>query len=578
MKLCDNQLISLTSIAKVICCLNPNYVDISENGITVDNGKILISTEYLFTCERELSVRLSCDKDIIMICHRLDQMLLATVLKDQNFTQLFLSNCSVSEAIVTNTLQNCISLVFLHLQNVQCHTELFHCVSILEKRSSFTFSVCESNLSNDTVEKMMELMDSSFVPSVIISSDDIFMAYNCSYELLELHMTFRVLSTSLRLFYIRKCSLNKLCRQIEDYLSSKKFISKLVLCDNNMNTQLEKLIHVIKQKRITEIFINDNSLNCNRVAQQLSGSSLMLVGSQMIIGEGATEKQVTRATSLISSSMLVIRMIMCNFNCNDFVSLVKSLHKCKNIEEFTFCKSKLNDHWGYKVLEALQNTCTIRTLRLMSNDITVSGIDSVATALAVVIINNKKLEKLTVVFNTIIMTASVKILKAVSEISSLKQLLYYNSKGSSVELAAAIANNPGLEELRLNNNDLQANMKLSDTIYKLSKLKTLSIDNNGPAAIRLATAVNSKCLKSLCLQLNNIISQDFISAAEKLRNITTLTVLVISDNFINEQASDCLASLIDVNKHLKTLYLANNSLRTAEITKICTSQNIIFSQ
>ena len=570
-KLCNNHLNSLTVIGKLIYCLNSDCVDISENGIAVDNGRVLMLTEKFFACERELSLSLSCDKDKIMICHKVDQISLATILKDGNFTQIFLSNCNINEAFVNSVIQNCKSLVFLHLQNVQCYEDIFFPASILEKQYLFTFSVYESCLSDETVGKMMDLMDSNVVTSVIISSDDVFMAHNCSYEILKLHMMYQLPSMSLRLFYISKCLLNKHCKQIEDYLSSKNLISKLVLCKNSMNVQLNKLIDVIKQKHVTETFICEDSLNCNHTVQQLSCSSLMLVGSQMVIGVGASKKQITRATSLISPSMLVIRMIMCNFTCNEFVLLVNSLHNCKNIQEFMFCKSNLNDHWGYRVLEAIQNTCTIKVLCLMSSDITISGIDSVATALAVVISNNEKLEKLTVVFNKLIVTASVKILKAISEISSLKQLLYYNSKGSAVELAVAIANNPGLEDLRLNNNDLQVDvsMKVSDVINKLSKLKILSIVNNGTAATRLAAASNSKQLQKLCLQFNNLISQDFMSAAEKLQNITTLTDLVISDNVINEEASDCLASLINVNKNLRRLHLDNNSLRTAEITKIC---------
>lgn len=263
-------------------------------------------------------------------------------------------------------------------------------------------------------------------------------------------------------------------------------------------------------------------------------------------------------------------MIKCNFNYKGFELLVHNLHVCDKVQEFTFCLSKLNDAWGYKVLEALQDTTTMTTLRLISSDVSVNGTDSISTALAAIINNSKNLKKLTIVFNALKATASIKILKAISKISFLKQLIYYNSKSSTDELALAITSNPRLEELRLDNNDLQTDViiKISDAINKLSRLKVFSVTNNGIAASKLAVAINSKQLKSLYIQSNNLLSADITSVGEQLQHINTLTVLAVSYNEITEKASECLASLINANKSLEEIYLNNNSLRTAGITKI----------
>ena len=568
-RLSNNQLTSWSLIAKLLCCLNPKLLDISKNCFPFDDSRVLNLTEYLFAHEKELHLILTCDKNNILICHKLDQCLIVTTFKERghNFNHLILSDCSVNETFMINTLQNCKSLVLLHLQNVRCDEKFVKTM----RKNQFTFSICGSCISDETVEDFMSLMASNVKASVIVSTESTLLAYNCNNELLRWHMIHQVSSMSLKLFCICKCPLNDKCNLVEDYLCSKEYISAFVLYKNNMNnTQLEKLIGIVQQKCVKEVFIAEDSLNCNRAVQQLSCNSLMLVGSKVIIGKGATEKQVVRAASLILSSTIVIRMIMCNFNCESFELLVSSLSGCNKIDEFTFCTSKLNDDWSYKVLEALQNTYTIRTLGLISNDVTARGVDSVATGLAAVIINNKKLEKLTIVFNMLTAEASGKILKAMSEILSLKQLVYYNSKSSADELTAAITSNPGLEVLRLKNNDLLADKfkKISDAVNKLSNLKIFSISNNRTAASKLAVGINSKQLTSLYLKSNNLLSESIISVAEKLQNINTLTVLVISNNEINEEASNSLASLINANKNLNTLYLDSNSLTTTGIAKI----------
>lgn len=98
-------------------------------------------------------------------------------------------------------------------------------------------------------------------------------------------------SIPLRLFYDSKCLINGECDLVENYLNSKHVISEIMLNKNKMKTtQLNRLIDVIKQKHVKEIFISEDSLKCNNIVNELSCSSLMVVGSKMIIGKGANEK------------------------------------------------------------------------------------------------------------------------------------------------------------------------------------------------------------------------------------------------------------------------------------------------
>ena len=576
-KLTGNQLTSLLLIAKVICCLNPKLVDISGNSVAVDDGRILEFTEYLFTHQRQLFLRLTCDKDNIIICHELDQASLAAVMiEPHNFTQLLLFNCSVKETFLINALQKCTSLKLLHLQSIKWNGEYLSCFDILEKHQ-FVLSVYESKLTDTVIENVMNFIDLNVKASIVLSTDNIFLAHSCSYEILEWHLAHNVSSMSLKLFYVCKCSLKYIPIEsyLVEYFTKKKSIVEIILCKNSLgNKQLNKIIDVIKQQYTTKVFISEDYLNCNDAVNKLSCSSLMLVGGKIVIGEGATDKQVARAASLISPSTLVVRMIKCNFTCKGFELLVNSLMVCDKIQEFTFCRSNFNNTWGYKILTALQNTVTIKRLHLTSSDVTVCDIDFLATALAAVISNSKKLERLSIAFNILPPTASSKILKGLSEITSLKQLVYYNSENCSSELASAITSNSGLEELRLNNyKSLQTDeiIEISVVLNRLSKLKVLSLTNNGiskTSAIDLAVAINDKHLHTLHLGSNNLQSEGTIAMAEMVKDISTLKNLVLNDNGITEEASDSLASLINANKNLEKLYLDNNLLKTAGMNKL----------
>ena len=554
--------------------------DTSENSIDIDDSRILLElTEHLFTCQGEFSfLSVTCDKDNITICHKLDQIsLAATFIEPHNFTQLLLVNCSVNGTFMINSLQNCDTLKFLHLQSINWNGEFLNCLDIL-KRHQFTLSIYESELSDPIVENIMSFVDFNSNVSVILSTDSIFLAHNCNYKKWKCHLAHNMSSMSLRLFYVSKCSLKGNVSEnylVENYLNSKKCITEIILCKNSLeNKQLIKIIDVIKQQYTTKVFISEDYLNCNDAVNKLSCSSLMLVGSKIVIGEGATDKQVARAASLISPSTLVVRMIKCNFTCKGFELLVNSLMVCDKIQEFTFCRSNFNNTWGYKILTALQNTVTIRRLHLTSSDVTARDVDFLATALAAVISNNNKLERLSIAFNMLPPTASSKILKGLSEITSLKQLVYYNSENCSSELVSTITSNSGLEELRLNNyKSLQTDeiIEILIVLNRLSKLKVLSLSNNGiskTSAIDLAVAINDKHLHTLHLGSNNLQSKGTIAMAEMVKDISTLKNLVLNDNGINEEASYSLASLINANKNLEKLYLDNNLLKTAGMNKL----------
>ena len=578
-KLMDNQLTSLSLITQICVHLNPKLVDISDNNIMVDDGEVLALTECLSTHNRLTPLLLTCNEDNVMICHKLDQTLEDVRFKDGlKFTYLFLTGCIVNKAFLKNALQNFSSIKLLHLQKIDWTGDYLYCFDEFKKWwYHCTLSICDSNLSDTIIQDVMNFVDTNDEVSIVLSTDNTILAHNCNCEVAKWHLAQNVSFQSLKLMHICKCSLKDEVIDhylIENYFNNKKHISEIVLCKNNLKSkQVRKIIDFISQKSAIKVFFGEDSLNCNYEINKLSDISTMLVGSKMIIGKNATEKQVIRASSSISSSTLVIRMIDCNFTGKSFELLVSTLTVCDKIQEFTFCRSNLNDIWGSKILKALQNTITISKLLITSDNLTTEGVDSVATAFALVISSNKSLERLSIVFNILPTTASSKMLKAISEVTSLKQLCYYNSENCANELATAINFNPRIEELRLNNNFIQTDdaIRISVAINQLSNLKVLSLSNVGISksfAINLATAINNKQLESLHLGSNNLQPDGITAIAEMLTELRTLRNLIVNNNGITEQGAESLGTLINSNKHLKELHLSNNSLKTSGMNKI----------
>ena len=62
-----------------------------------------------------------------------------------------------------------------------------------------------------------------------------------------------------------------------------------------------------------------------------------------------------------------------------------------------------------------------------------------------------------------------------------------------------------------------------------------------------------------------------IKIAKALQNISTLTVFIIGDNNINEEAADDIGSVLSHNIQLEELYLHNNNFKTGGIIKIAKS-------
>ena len=92
--LSGNQLSSASLLAELVCCLNPETVNISDNEFSNNDDYspvALVTAQNLFTFKEQLSLTFSIDSGFIKFCHKLN---LAAVVFD-NLTQLFVNNCII---------------------------------------------------------------------------------------------------------------------------------------------------------------------------------------------------------------------------------------------------------------------------------------------------------------------------------------------------------------------------------------------------------------------------------------------------------------------------------------------------
>ena len=163
--------------------------------------------------------------------------------------------------------------------------------------------------------------------------------------------------------------------------------------------------------------------------------------------------------------------------------------------------------------------------------------------------------------------SAIIILEALSKISSIKvlnlQSIQLNEDAGSY-LSSAICNNTGLNELHLDDNNLgKGLLHIAKALQQLNSLKVLRVEHtNMPREVCNELAVAIECNQSLnTLQLccNNLQSSINV-ILQALSKISSLRVLDLHCNQLNEDVGEYLSSAIQNNDGLNELDLQNNNI------------------
>ena len=475
-KLVGNQLSSASLLA-----ILAETINISDNQFS---NHLQIAMTISQNLVKQSSLALTTDSDFIKFCFNLN----LNAVRCDNLNQLFISNCTISGLLIQTTESN-ISLSFLHLSNITYNGEPFYKSTEFLNNCKIAISICEDHLPNDVVSNLTRIFDSDGSISRIVSTNDVIMAHNCSYNVLKWHLTQVDSVKVLNLAYIRNCLLQDEPSDsniIKEYFHGKYRVNDLVLCNNILNHK--KIIEIVTEpKFLNKIFISElqTKLVSTYIAKQLPSScSTMIVGKTMVAGNWGTSDQISRAVNLMSSSIVVLLLKNCSFTVEQCRAFCAVIATCKNLEVFTFYDCGISDVWTEELVKALKETHKLTSLYVSNSMVYFRSSESLASALATVIQNNTYLKTLGINFNNLKSSACCLILQAISQITSLKQFEFHNGQLNTEEgigkLKNALASNTLLEIIDLGDNNLQTTgmIKIAECLQTVHHLKVLKLNGN----------------------------------------------------------------------------------------------------
>ena len=378
-------------------------------------------------------------------------------------------------------------------------------------------------------------------------------------------------------------------------LQSLSTISTLKLLNIN-NTQItdeagEALASVVTRNiRLEELHLSNNNfgegmLVVTKALQEITSLRSIDLGNTNISKEASSEIPL-----VVKSNKYLERLWLHNNNLKcSAITILQSLSTISTLKLLNISNAQTKDEAGEAlasviihnkaleelhladnnlgegiliVINTLQQITSLRSINLGNNNISREA----SGELALVIQSNMHLEKLWLENNNLRCSA-IAILQSLSTISTLKLLNIHNTQitnEAAEPLASVVTGNTGLEELHLSDNNLGEGMLVvTKALQQITLLRSLYLGNTNiskEAANEIPLVVKSnQHLEKLWLNNNNL-NCSGIAILQSLSTISSLTLLVINNTQITNEATEALASVVTHNTGLEVLLLNNNNL------------------
>ena len=365
-------------------------------------------------------------------------------------------------------------------------------------------------------------------------------------------------------------------------ISSNTGLEELYLGNNQLQLGVIKIataLNIISSLKILDLQHNNIP---EQVAGNLAGAisantsleKLWLSGNHL----GSSLVVVVNALKEI----LTLKELHLNDNKNRNEELAPSIRyvvtKNKLIQSLLLSNNNLNDVGVMMIDQSLCKHSQLKCINLQGNNITKKSEEVIAS----VISSNTRLEELDL-GNNQLQLGAIKIAAALKNISSLKLLDLNNNNipnQAADGIAAAIRGNSSLEKLRLNGNHLGSSIVVVvNALKNISTLKDLSLNDNKnrnkelPIALK-SILINNTFIERLLLSDNYLNDDGVKCIAQALCKHSKLKLLDMRNNNITEEAAEALVSVISSNNGLEELYLGNNQLQVGVITIATALKNI----
>jgi len=234
--------------------------------------------------------------------------------------------------------------------------------------------------------------------------------------------------------------------------------------------------------------------------------------------------------------------------------------------------SNLKSEGAIKIAKGLQGTASLLTFNISNNNISDEAADDIATIFS----NNSKLQVVELHGNVFQHIGIRKMSKALQMISTLTVFsISGNPIGSKAvkDIATVINRNTKLKVLRMCKNCLEYGIvEIMNALWNTLTLRIIDISQNNinQSAVKDIAAIlyQNNQLHQLYLGKNCLQTNGIMEIMHSLRDITTLVVLDLSENYITDEAADMIATVLSHNIKLKELHLGGNMLQASGITTI----------
>ena len=351
-------------------------------------------------------------------------------------------------------------------------------------------------------------------------------------------------------------------------------------CDSNLFSDAVNINYAVSS--VTFVFCNVNQYTFQSMAKILCIENVdffnCAIDMQGIIGHIQLSDSSTSIDTELNETSDLLQVNDNQLRSEGLTSSIASvISKNETLKSASLSNNNLKDDGVIKLTQSLYEHNKLKCINLLSNNIT----DKAAEALASVISSNPGLEELYLGYNQL-QSGVIKIATALENISSLKVLSLNNnniSDEAANALAAAIKSNNSLEKLWLNGNHLGSSIVVVVNALKgFSMLKELGLNDNKnrseELALALASVIEHNKLTEMLLGDNNLNDHGVIKIAQSLCKSSTLKCINLQSNNITEKAAEALASVISSNTRLEELYLGNNQLQLGVITIANALKNI----
>ena len=366
-----------------------------------------------------------------------------------------------------------------------------------------------------------------------------------------------------------------------------KILTKITFLNNNLDSSVIKIL--IKSLRalplIKEIMIYEISLSCVEIADIYTilndfydekSTAVIIMSSEQILGYKCNSNLFNDAVN-INYGVSSVNLVFCTINQCTFQSMGKIL--CiKNIELFN-CAIDMQGIIGH--IQLSDSTISTDTeLNETTDQLQVYGNqfrnEELISSIASVISKNKALKNLRLSNSNLKNDGVMKLTQSLCNHNKLKCInLQSNNitKEAAEAIASVISNNPGLEELYLDNNQLHLGViKIATALENISSLKVLGLQNNNisdEAASALAAAIKANnSLEKLWLSGNHL-GSSVVAVVNALKELSTLKQVHINDTKIRgKELVPALTSVLIQNTLIDTLSVSDNNLNDDCIIKI----------